>query len=45
SRAQDLLVLVGLNSVKRGEVPHVAIGWTRDGNWLWKTGIPYLLEI
>lgn len=45
SRAQDLLVLVGLNSVKLGTVRHIALGWLRDGRLAWRTAIPYLVEI
>ena len=44
SRPQDVLVLVGLNSVREGfntktshkEIPNVATGWSRDSNWHWK---------
>ncbi|MEG3225525.1 MAG: hypothetical protein BME94_08495 [Methanobacteriales archaeon Met13] len=44
SRPQDVLVLVGLKSVKdgyntkqgHGEIANVATGWSRDGNWHWK---------
>jgi DNA helicase-2/ATP-dependent DNA helicase PcrA len=44
SRPQDVLVLVGLNSVRDGfntrkghnEIPNVATGWSRDGKWHWK---------
>jgi DNA helicase-2/ATP-dependent DNA helicase PcrA len=44
SRPQDVLVLVGLNSVKDGyntqqghrEIANVATGWSRDGEWHWK---------
>lgn len=45
SRAQDLLILVGLNSVRSGRVLHIALGWLRNGGWAWKSGIPYLVEI
>lgn len=45
SRAQDLLVLVGLNAVRRGRVPSVATGWARSGNWAWRGEIPYMMEI
>jgi len=41
SRAQDLLVLAGLNSLSSGKVKHVALGWTRDETWCWKHKIPY----
>jgi len=44
SRPQDVLVLVGLNSVKDGyhtqqgprEIANVATGWSRDGRWHWR---------
>lgn len=44
SRPQDVLVLVGLTSVRDGfntqnghkEIPNVATGWSRDGTWHWK---------
>lgn len=36
SRAQDLLVLVGLNSNLRGGIPNIATGWDRNENWHWQ---------
>ncbi len=36
SRAQDLLVLVGLNSNLRGGIPNIATGWDRSENWHWQ---------
>ena len=44
SRSMDILILVGLNSVRDGYmvkagprvIPHVAAGWTRNGDWTWK---------
>lgn len=45
SRAQDLLVLIGLNSAKRGAIRHIAVGWARDGSWPWRKGLPFLIEI
>ncbi|MGO0123078.1 UvrD-helicase domain-containing protein [Desulfothermobacter acidiphilus] len=45
SRARDLLVLVGREGVKKGKIPHVALGWHRDNHWPWRTGIPHLKEI
>ena len=53
SRAQDVLILVGLNSVKDGyfassrkrEIPNIATGWDRDGNWRWGRGLPNLIHI
>jgi DNA helicase-2/ATP-dependent DNA helicase PcrA len=43
SRSKDILLLVGLNSVKDGYyfngdtryIPNVATGWNRDGEWFW----------
>lgn len=55
SRAQDVLMLVGLNSVKNGystpkgrvyrQIPHVATGWDRDGKWHWGEGLNNLVHI
>jgi len=54
SRAQDILLLVGLNSVKNGyilksgnhrEIPNVATGWNRDEDWVWKKGLKNLKHI
>jgi len=53
SRAQDVLLLVGLNSVKDGyyvqagyrEIPNIATGWTRANNWHWGKGLPNLVHI
>jgi DNA helicase-2/ATP-dependent DNA helicase PcrA len=53
SRAQDVLLLVGLNSVKDGyqtksghrNIPNVATGWDRDENWIWKKGLINLVHI
>jgi len=40
SRAQDVLLLVGLTSVVQPpDIPHIATGWVRDGNWPWR-GLP-----
>ena len=36
SRAQDLLVLAGLNSNLRGGIPNIATGWDRNENWHWQ---------
>jgi DNA helicase-2/ATP-dependent DNA helicase PcrA len=44
SRAQDVLLLVGLNSVKNG-IPNVATGWNRNGEWIWGSGLPNLIHI
>lgn len=54
SRAQDIVLLVGLNSVKNGytlksgnhrEIPNVATGWNRDEEWVWKKGLRNLKHI
>lgn len=53
SRAQDVLLLVGLNSVKNGydiksghkEIPNIATGWNRNKEWKWKTGLHNLKHI
>lgn len=44
SRTQDVLLLVGLNSV-RYSIPSVATGWDRRGNWHWQNGLPNLVHI
>lgn len=41
SRAQSLLVLVGLTSVlPEGQIPHVAMGWTRTRTSSWRRNRP-----
>ncbi len=53
SRAQDVLLLVGLNSVKDGyyvksgyrEIPNIATGWTRAATWNWGRGLQNLRHI
>ena len=43
SRAQSLLVLVGLTSIlPTGRIPHVAMGWTRTGTSTWRSNCPFL---
>ncbi|MDI6643568.1 MAG: ATP-dependent helicase [Methanobacteriaceae archaeon] len=42
SRAQDVLLLVGLNNY--ADIPNVATGWTRNGNWPWN-GLDNLIMI
>ena len=43
SRAQSLLVLVGLNSVlPERRIRHVAMGWTRTGTSSWRHNCPFL---
>lgn len=44
SRVKDVLVLVGLNSV-RDVIPNVATGWDRDGYWHWGRGLRNLVHI
>lgn len=45
SRAQDVLLLVGLNSmIGNPGVPHVATGWRRDRSWPWQ-GLPDVVMI
>jgi DNA helicase-2/ATP-dependent DNA helicase PcrA len=44
SRAQDVLLLVGLNSV-RDSIPHIATGWDRRSNWHWGQGLPNLVHL
>lgn len=55
SRAQDILMLVGLNSIRNGyltprkreprQIPHIATGWDRNGNWHWNQGLNNLIHI
>ena len=44
SRAQDVLLLVGNTKVTDGTLPHVALGWDRDGHHHW-AGLPNLTRI
>lgn len=44
SRTQDVLLLVGLNSV-RNSVQNIATGWDRNGNWRWGRGLLNLVHI
>jgi len=44
SRAQDVLVLVGLNSVRQS-IPNIATGWDRNRNWHWGKDLPNLVHI
>jgi DNA helicase-2/ATP-dependent DNA helicase PcrA len=44
SRVQDVLLLVGLNSV-RDSIPHIATGWDRRSNWHWGQGLPNLVHL
>lgn len=37
SRAQDVLLLVGLDSViQPPDIPHIGTGWIRSGDWPWR---------
>jgi DNA helicase-2/ATP-dependent DNA helicase PcrA len=54
SRAQDVLVLVGLTSVRDGyslksgkarQIENIATGWDRDGKWHWGPGLANLIQI
>ena len=53
TRAQDILLLVGLNSVRTHYqtvsgprvIPNMASGWDRDGRWHWGGGLPNLVHI
>ncbi|MBU7014696.1 MAG: DEAD/DEAH box helicase [Theionarchaea archaeon] len=45
SRAKDCLMLVGLESVKSGRVPHVATGWDRNRTWFWRHTLGNVLYI
>jgi DNA helicase-2/ATP-dependent DNA helicase PcrA len=54
SRAQDVLLLIGLNTVRRNftdhhgnikRIPNVATGWDRNGTWQWGYDLENLLHI
>ncbi|MDG6250731.1 ATP-dependent helicase [Methanocalculus sp.] len=54
SRPHDVLLLIGLNSVKDGyytrsrihkTIPNVATGWDRHGTWNWGDGLPNIIHI
>ena len=44
SRAQDVLLLVGLTAARRG-IPNVATGWDRRRTWHWGPDLPNLIHI
>lgn len=44
SRAQDVLLLVGLNTVV-DRIPNIATGWDRNRNWHWGRGLNNLIPI
>lgn len=44
SRAQDVLLLVGLNSVRHG-IPNVGTGWDRNRTWYWGSGLRNLIHV
>jgi DNA helicase II / ATP-dependent DNA helicase PcrA len=45
SRAQDVLLLVGLDPVADGRIPHVAVGWDRSDTFHWGAGLPNLEHV
>lgn len=49
SRPQDILLLVGLTpnmyDIKGKVIPNVGTGWTRDGRWVWGSGLPNLVHL
>lgn len=46
SRPQDVLLLVGLNTVRtRNNIQNIATGWNRNGIWQWGRGLPNLVHI
>jgi DNA helicase-2/ATP-dependent DNA helicase PcrA len=53
SRAQDVLILAGLTSVRDGyrtkagpqAIPNVATGWNRNNQWIWGNGLANLVQI
>lgn len=52
SRAQDVLLLIGLNTLENGyktknklnDIPNIATGWSRDGKWHWR-GMNNIIKI
>jgi DNA helicase-2/ATP-dependent DNA helicase PcrA len=44
SRAEDVLLLIGLSSV-RERIMHVATGWDRTQQWHWGRNLPNLIHI
>jgi DNA helicase-2/ATP-dependent DNA helicase PcrA len=44
SRARDVLILTGLDSVRNG-IENVATGWDRSGVWHWGPGLQNLVHI
>ncbi len=44
SRPQDVLILVGQNSVQDG-VRNVGTGWDRTGKWRWQKGLTNLVHV
>jgi DNA helicase II / ATP-dependent DNA helicase PcrA len=53
SRTQDVLLLIGINSVKDGYekngkikvIPNIATGWDRNNNWHWGEGLNNIIHI
>lgn len=45
SRAKDVLLLVGLTSVRDMQIPNIATGWDRGRTWHWGAGLRNLLHI
>lgn len=54
SRARDILILVGLTSVRDGEtmakgkirnIENVATGFDRNGSWIWRPGLTNLVQL
>jgi DNA helicase-2/ATP-dependent DNA helicase PcrA len=44
SRTRDVLLLVGLNSVRTG-IPNVGTGWDRASNWRWGANLTNLVHV
>ncbi|GAB4199202.1 MAG: hypothetical protein OHK0022_19260 [Roseiflexaceae bacterium] len=42
SRAQEILLLVGLDTMITGKVQSVAAGWTREGTHCWLNHLPFI---
>ena len=42
SRAQEMVILIGLNASIARKIPNVALGWTRNRVWKWENDYPWI---